>query len=52
MGCGVSSTVPCATVETVPYERLKRPVDDIDGDNDWKPVVIKTEMCTNKHTST
>jgi len=29
MGCGVSTNVPCATVKTVPYERLKRPVDDI-----------------------
>ena len=28
MGCGASTTVPCATVKTIPYERLKRPAGD------------------------
>lgn len=41
MGCGVSNSVPCATVQTIPYERLKRPVDDINDDDDvWRPTVM------------
>lgn len=39
MGCGVSNNVPCATVKTVPYERLKRPVNDLHDDDDWRPTV-------------
>jgi len=36
MGCGVSSTVPCASVEVGTYERF---VDDLDNDG-WKDSVI------------
>ena len=28
MGCGATKTVPCATVKTVPYGRLKRSAED------------------------
>lgn len=45
MGCGVSSSVPCATVKTVPYQRLKRSADDLnDVVNDWRPVVNKSSL--------
>ena len=38
MGCGASTTVPCATVKTVPYERLKRAAeDDVSEDELYGP---------------
>lgn len=37
MGCGVSNQVPCATVKTIPYEPLKRSIDN--DDNEWRPTV-------------
>ena len=37
MGCGASTTVPCATVKTVPYERLKRAAGDESDDELYGP---------------
>lgn len=42
MGCGVSNSVPCATVNTVPYKRLKRQIDDVSDNDVWRPTVNKS----------
>ena len=44
MGCGTSKTVPCATVKTIPYEKLKRRASDL-SDDEGKPAVITLLLC-------
>ena len=43
MGCGASTTVPCATVKTVPYERLKRAASDESEDEHNGPPKVYFE---------